>query len=201
MGSDRVLPKGDAIVVEAACEMPEWKVTRYRKAAVVFEERVYFVAARTALRRGAWRYVLEPWPEDLHDRPGATIYYDEAYVRARDEARSEQARVGRKAIGLLFVAWLLGFLFSGVKLRLNERYGIDPITATEQSVFIQRPLFLGLSALLMFSAIAGILPVLPLLATVVVVLVDLVVRSDRLLRGGLRQYGFCEWMFRRLPKD
>jgi hypothetical protein len=190
--------------------MPDWKATRYRKTAVVFEERTYFVASRTPLSGGVWRYVLSPWPEDLNDEPGNVVHYDEAYVGEREAGRQAQQRHEKRALGLFFVNSLLGFLFSGVKLRLNERYAIDPIAATRRSVFFEFLVLINLGALLVIGSFASVLsgayagrlvevfPLRILLFAAALVAIDAVIRKDRLERGGMRQYGFCEWLFRRL---
>ncbi len=181
--------------------MPDWKATRYRKTAVVFEERTYFVASRTALSGGVWRYVLAPWPDDLHDAPGRTIHYGEPYVLERDQTRREQGRLERKAVGLYFLTWLLGFLPSGVKLRLNERYGIHPLVVTGKSLFLEYLAFINLVVLLVIGGFTGALPILPLLGAAAVVAIDRTVRTARLEKGGMRQYGFGEWIFRRIRDE
>src|SRR5262249_38763211 len=137
VGSDSLMFKDDRLLVHASCEMPDWKATRYRKTAVVFREQTYFVASRMSLPGGGWRYVLEPWPEDHHDVPGNTVHYDEAYVLERDALHREQRHVEAKAMGLVLLTWLLGFLPSETKLRLNERYAIHPLTVTEKSLFLE----------------------------------------------------------------
>src|SRR6185503_10061668 len=93
VGTDKVLVKEDGtVVVHASSPMADWRATRYRKTAVVFEDRTYLVASRTALPGGWFRYVLEPWPEDLHDSPARTVVYGEAYVLEREEKRRGQRR-------------------------------------------------------------------------------------------------------------
>jgi hypothetical protein len=223
IGTDKVLVKDDgAVVVHASSPMPDWRATRYRKTAVVFEDRTYFVATRTTLPGGWCRYLLQPWPEDLHDSPARTVLYDEAYVLEREERRRAQQKHEVRAVGLFAVAWLLGFLPSGLKLRLNERYAIDPGTATRQSLFIQYLVALGLLTVFAIGFVAGALgPAFGapsgaasgavftglfrptrLLLTVVVLALDATIRTDRLQRGSMRQYGFGEWIFRRLgPRD
>jgi len=214
VGSDKVLVKDDgSVVIHASCEMPDWKATRYRKTAVVFEERTYFVASRTPLAAGVWRYVLSPWPEDLNEEPGNVVHYDEAYVVEREARRQAQQRHERRASGLFFVNALLGFLYSGVKLRLNERYAIDPIAATRRSVFFEFLVLINLGALLVIGSFATVLsgayagrlvevfPLRDLALAALLVAIDAVIRKDRLERGGMRQYGFCEWIFRRIRNE
>jgi hypothetical protein len=200
VGSDRVSLIGDNLVVESPYEMPDWKATRYRRTAVVFRQRIYFVASSRSLASGVHRYVLEPWPEDLHDRPGRIIDYHAAYALERDEQRRRQARVERESLVLFFLSPLLGFLPSGLKLALNDRYGYHPVTVTGRSLFIQRLLMLMLMALAPLSLFAGI-PIAPVAGLLLMVLVDLVIRQGRQLRGTLRQYGFWEWAVRRIRDE
>src|SRR5688572_9394437 len=122
IGSDTVSLRGTTVVIDAACEMPEWKAAAYRRTAIVIGQHTYFVATTERLPQGAWRYVLAPWPENHHDMPGNVVKYDPAYVKARDQARREQDKIEKKAVGLWAVSPFLGFPPSGTKLRLNERY-------------------------------------------------------------------------------
>lgn len=200
IGKDRVASRGEMLLVDAACEMPDWKATRYRRTAVVFRERTYFVASISTGPGGGHRYVLEPWPEDMHDSPGRTIHYDEAYVRERDEQRRRRARIENESLVLYFVSPLLGFLPSGLKLALNDRYGYHPVTVTGRSVFVERLLMLCLMVFVPLGLLAGI-PIVPVAGLLLMVLVDLPIRQNRLLRGTMRQYGFWEWAIRRLGDE
>jgi len=217
VGSDALLFKDGRLIVHSSCEMPEWKATRYRKTAVVFNERTYAVVSRLRLPAGGCRYVLEPWSPDDHDAPGNTVHYGEAYVLERDALRREQLRLEKKAVGLFFVTWLLGFLYSETKLRLNERYAIHPVAVTEHSLFIEYLALIGLMVLLAilgasaglgpaFGAssqrvVGGLLQPLPLLLGIAVLGPDLVIRRSRAGTGAMTQYGFYEWAFRRLHDE
>jgi hypothetical protein len=199
IGSDTVSLQGMTVVIEAACEMPEWRATRYRRTAVRIGAHTYFVSSKDRRPGGACRYVLEPWPEDHHDMPGNVVQYDPVYVKERDLRRREQARREKEAFGLWVVRLLLGFLPSGVKHRLNERYGFHPLTVTEQSLFIQRFVLIGLMGLFMIHMFTGVLGAkgLPLLGGIALIGVDLVVRTGQALTASLDQYGFGEWIVRR----
>ncbi len=217
VGADRVVYKAGAVVIHAAREMADWRVSRYRKTAVVLGGQTYFVASRMPLPDGAWRYALTPWPEDDHDQPGNVVHYDETYVLEREAVAHAQRRVDRTAVGLFAASLLLGFLFSPTKLRLNERYAIHPAVVTRRSLLLEYlALICVLSLLVIGGAAAGLAPAFgvaprdvlagglePLrLAVVAAVLAaDAVVRKARLDAGGMRQYGFGEWMFRRLRGD
>jgi hypothetical protein len=204
VGVDRVLSTDDgALVVHAAHEMPDWRITRYRKAAVVYREQVYFIEAKTPLPAGGCRYLLKPWPHDANDPAGLTIHYDQDYVRERDALRLRQAQLEGEAGVLLLLTPLLGFLPSTVKLRLNDRYGIHPLEITTYSVFIEAMVGLCAAVIIvidLFTGIYGAHAFVGLMRGVVAVLcvaaVDGSVRYHVVLGGGMRQYGFGEWIFR-----
>jgi hypothetical protein len=197
--------------------MPEWKATRYRKTAVVYGEQTYAVVSCMRLPAGGCRYVLEPWSPDDHDAPGNTVHYGETYVLERDALRREQSRLEKKALGLFLVTWLLGFLYSETKLRLNERYAIHPVRITLASLFIEYLAFIGLMVLLVilgaagglgpaFGAssqrvVGGLLQPLPLILGIAVLAPDLVIRRSRAGTGAMTQYGLYEWAFRRLHDE
>jgi hypothetical protein len=199
IGSDTVTLRGTTVVIDAACEMPEWKATTYRRSAIVIGQRTYFVSLKEPLPEGAWRYVLEPWPEDHKDMPGNVVHYDPAYVKERDLRRREQAQREKEAVGLWMVRPFLGFLFSGSKLRLNERYGFHPLTVTEQSLFVQKFVLialLGLMTIHMFTGVLGGLGFV-LLGALLFLVLDLVVRMGQAGTASMEQYGFGEWIVRR----
>jgi len=75
VGSDLVSRDGEAVLVESPSAMADWRVTRYRRTAILFEGRAYFVGAAGEVPQGPHVYRLEPWPDDLHDRPFETIVY------------------------------------------------------------------------------------------------------------------------------
>jgi hypothetical protein len=215
VGSDRFVVKGDTVVLYAACRMLDWKTTRYRKTAVVWRDRTYFVESQGPVTGAGWRYVLAPWPEDLHDTPGRVVHYDARYVQERDALRREQQALERSAVGLWAISPLLGFLPSRVKLRLNERYGFHPVTVTDRSLLLEYAILVVLlGAFVIFAMASGLAPVygadgrrvggpslVGLFLAAAFLAVDRIVRYDRLLTASMQQYGLGEWLVRRLDPD
>ena len=83
-GTDRIVPRGDKLVVYSSVDMHDWQVRRYRRPAIIVDGVTYFVAKKEAGENKEVRYVLEPWPENFRDLAGRRIHYDEEYVRVRD---------------------------------------------------------------------------------------------------------------------
>lgn len=195
VGSDRVSLLGEAVLVESTSPIPDWKVTRYRRTAIVYEERAYFVAAGGETPDGVHVYLLEPWPDDLHDRPRTALHYDAAFARTRDAHRQRAAQSSRATAALAILGPLVGFLPRRLKLSWHERYGLDPLVATRQSVFLEYLAMLGsgtLSVIGLFTmAFGGALPWL--LLACLVLGTDWLARSHSVATDSLDQPGFYEW--------
>ena len=180
--------------MESAADMPDWEFRDYRRTAVLFRDRKYFVAQKRLLPGGSYRYVLEPWG-DLADLPGRTITYDDAYAAARDKAVRDEARRDRVSEALFFVSPLLGLLPARAKLALNDRYAFDPPTVTRQSIFLERIAVYCLSTLIVLGNVAR-LPaawLAGLIGLVAAVYVDMVMRMGPAEGGEQEQPGFWEW--------
>ena len=194
MGADRVRLREASVVVDSAADMPDWEFRDYRRTAILFRDRQYFVAEKRLLPGGAYRYVLQPWG-DSGDLPGRTIVYDAEYVTARDAAARTTARRDGVSAALLFVSPLLGFLPARTKLMLDDRYGFDPQVVTRQSVFVERILAYSLPILLGLGGLAGMLDgwFAYLWAFTAAVVVDLIMRTSPSENGEPEQPGFWEW--------
>jgi hypothetical protein len=196
IGPDRVRFRGPDVFVESTADMPDWEFRTYRRTAVLFEGRRYFVSQKVLLDDGSYRYVLQPWTDDLTDLPGLTLVYDDDYVTQREDERREARQRDQTAAALFWVGPLLGFLPSRWKQRLNDRYAFNPVTVTLQSLLLERVALYALGALLTVGAFTGILggtlPMGILLALVVVV--DLVLRTGPAELGDMDQPGFGEWL-------
>jgi hypothetical protein len=194
IGRDLVRLYESGIVVESAADMPDWEFRDYRRTAVLFSDRRYFVAQKRLLPGGSYRYVLEPWG-DLADLPGRTITYDAAYAAARDADARDGRRRDRVSAALFFVSPLLGLLPARAKLALNDRYSFDPATVTRQSIFLERIALYCLSALIVLGNVAR-LPESWLAGLMVLgaaVLVDMIMRMSPADGGEQEQPGFWEW--------
>jgi hypothetical protein len=193
---DVIVVADDRVVIKTSSAMEDWRATRYRRTAIVFRGRTYYVESVHS-RGGRWEYHLALWSEGLHDAPSRVIYYDESYVLEREARRASESRHEVRAAFLYPIAPLLGFLPSAAKLALNDRYGWHPLTVTNWSLLVEYVGLLWVSFLLIFRQgwpdfIAGVLWVLA-----GTLLVDLVARHSTALGGGMRQYGFLEWLFKR----
>ncbi len=198
LGPDRVLRLGERLIVRSRVDMPDWNVRRFRRLAILFEGRRYFVCERTVEggADGTVRYVLAPWPDTLHDLPAGEAVYDEAFVQARDAARRELR--ARRSVGLvLFVLIpLLGFVWSRTKRRLLRRYGISTRTATTWSVRLEwLVLLFGSGPAALLGAFGGPVGRLLLVAWFAFWGVDLMFRYGDLHRDEPVHYGFYEWLF------
>ena len=194
VGRDAVRFRGSALVIDSAADMPDWEFRDYRRTAVLFRDRKYFVAEKRLLPGGSYRYVLEPWVDGA-EVPGRTITYNEAYAAARDAAAREGARRDRASAALFFVSPLLGLLPARAKLALNDRYAFDPPTVTRQSVFLERIVFYGLSAFIMMGGFVRLPEALlaGLMLVAAAVFVDMIMRMGPAEGGEQEQPGFWEW--------
>jgi hypothetical protein len=194
VGPDTVHFRGALVVVDSHADMADWDFRDYRRTAIVFRDRTYFVAEKRLMPGGAYRYVLEPWHGGA-DVPGRTVLYDDAYAAARDAAGREGARRDRVGAALWFVSPLLGLLPARAKLALNDRYAFDPPTVTRQSLFVERISVYCLGAFTLFGGFAR-LPfplLLGLIAVIFAILADMIMRMGPAEGGEQEQPGFWEW--------
>lgn len=209
VGRDWVLPDGDDVIVVAARELSEWRVTKYRKTAVVFDGRIWYVAdyeppagRRTDPKHGlGHRYRLVSWPGELHDLPARKIVYDADFTAARDnDYRSAVRQAGRRIVFVPFYP-VLGLLPAGVKHWLEERCGVRSVTATRQSLrleYVSALVFGGsIVPTLIFDDPLGIGLALPAVLGLGSLL-DFIMRWDRSADEHPLQYGAFEWLFRKL---
>lgn len=196
IGSDQVRFRGGAVVVDSAVEVSDWEFRAYRRTALLFRDRRYFVSEKRLLPGGSYRYMLEPWGDDLADLPGRTIVYDEGYAARRDAERRDAVRRDRVSAVLFWCGPLLGFLPSRLKLALNDRYAFHPVTLTLQSLFLERMALYTVGALLAIGAFTGILgQALPLaIAVEAALLLDIILRTGPAEAGEMDQPGFWEWI-------
>jgi hypothetical protein len=212
VGSDRVSIDGGRVLVESRADMPGWEVRAFRRTAIVYRGRRYFVAEKIR-ERDRVRYALEPWDEDRGDLDGGSIDYDESWVAARDQARRARAAASRVRTVLVPLYPLIGLLPGAIKRRLADGYGISEELATAQSLVLEGCVVLMVGAALSISSMTGIyghafgVESVPWLhdvgrtGTIALLLLvpDVVMRYAKILGESTYAWGFWEWLFRREP--
>jgi hypothetical protein len=199
IGPDRVALLDDRLLVVSRADMAGWDVRRHRSSLIRFEARTWRVMSKTAGANNTIQYALVPWHPANQEITGPEIDYNADYVALRDHALDLGRRNGLVVLLLRFLAPLAGFLPARIKARLESAYGLDPVSATFQSVLIE--LFIVLPALVL-SFMAFLLwrwAVGSLTVIAVVAAIDGVVRWDRVLGEERPPPGFYEWLIRRRP--
>lgn len=203
IGSDVVQRSGDRMTIIASAPMDGWEVRKYRAPVIRYQRRTWRITARTIDPDKRIRYELEAWAPVAGDVTGPEIEYSEDYVALRDQALTMGHRRSRGTMWLNYIGPLTGFLPARVKGRLEAQYGIDPVTSTQWSVFIQFLVTLAGFVLASIgqmvkihgvdSGISGRLMV----GIAVMVGVDAGVRLGRVLSEERPPPGFYEWLFKR----
>ncbi|HEX5071218.1 MAG TPA: hypothetical protein VFV78_13465 [Vicinamibacterales bacterium] len=193
------------MVVSTPVEMPDWEMTQHRIALIHFDGKSWRVAGKTSAG-GRILYQLAPWAPADEYVIGRQIEYNAAYVAARDRHIVATRRTGHVAFLVRCASPLIGFLPARTKEQLEARYGLDPVSATFQSVFLELLVTLcslvmvviGIFALGMAGSTAG-LSVKSFLALAIIAAVDGSVRYGRILREERPPVGFYEWLVKRQP--
>lgn len=178
-------------------EMPDWRASRFRPTAVLFEGERFKVQSYCRERRGLHLYELTPWPDDGIEPPGAVIEYDEQFVRLRGQIRSVNRVADALAVLATPLTPLLGFLPSGVQAALHGKIGLHPLAATNASITLEKIAAVLCGALAMIHLFTGgsltaelrhTLWLTPLLV------VDGVMRLDVVMKEETPPPGFLEWL-------
>jgi hypothetical protein len=189
--------------------MDGWEVRKYRAAMIRFDGRTWRIGGKTVGADRTIRYELVPWQPGEQDIPGLEIEYTPDYVALRDYTAATGRRRSNVTAGLRIVSPLIGFLSARTKARLEAVYGLDPVAATFQSVFLQFLITIGcfVLATIGMMAMAGAavyrlsggpgIPAVLLVAIGVAVGIDGAVRYGRILNEERPPPGFYEWLFRR----
>jgi hypothetical protein len=194
---DQVFSRGDALFVSSLREMPDWRVSAFRKTQVAFADRPYFVAVVEVGRDGRRLYHLRPWEPTDTDPPGRVIEYNMEYVLAREESVSRARRHWAASGFILFLAPLVGFLPAHLKKQLEDRFDLDSRMATRYSLVLEWGLLLAFSSWMVASALGKTILAGwdPELQMVLILAPDAVIRTVWLIDGS-RFYGFYEWLAR-----
>jgi hypothetical protein len=205
VGDDRIIRRGEQLIVCSKVDMDEWQVQNNRKTAIIIDEEVWCLVGKQHTASREIRYFLDPWPEYLRQIPGRRIRYDDGYLKARAEKeRKRKIQAGAGPI-LFHLSMLIGFLPSCVKHRIETQFGVPARNATFISIIIEWVLFFALGAILLVFAFGSLLaPSLaiytPLLILMVMpLLLDLIMRYNSYLREDRNPWGFFEWVFRSHP--
>src|SRR5579872_4855079 len=154
IGRDRITITGGQVIIDAAREMPDWKVREFNPLAVYFRGGKYVLRVRTAAEHPyAKRYILEPWTADSGEVARNFVTYDEEAVAEREGAvRSGRVDALVRAVLILFYP-LLGLLWSNTKEKLN-RFGFISRSLTGASIMMTFLLLLmeGVFAQILISA-------------------------------------------------
>lgn len=203
VGSDNVERSGDHLTIVTAAPMDGWEVRKYRAPVIRYSRRTWRITARTTEPDTRTRYELEAWVPVAGDVTGPEIEYTEDYVALRDQAVAIGRRRSRGTMWLNYVSPLTGFLPARIKNRLEVQYGIDPVTSTKCSIFIEALITLAGFVLgsigTMVIAFGYPSPIIPALVVGIgtVCGIDAGVRLGRVLSEERPPPGFYEWLFKR----
>jgi hypothetical protein len=203
VGEDRILRRGEQLLVCSNVDMDEWQVRQTRKTAIYINDEAWCLVGKQYTATNKVRYLLDPWPNQAKEIPGRRIRYDEEYVRARNEA--EKKRKIESGIGpiLYHLRAFVGFLPSCVKTRIESHFGVPARNATFVSIIVELFLFFVLGALLqilVYGAMRApqlVIFIPPLIVLVPVLFVDMAMRYHSYLREDASPWGLFEWVVRR----
>jgi hypothetical protein len=212
MGEDRILSKGDHLVIHSKVDMHEWDVGQTRKTVIYINGGYWYLVGKQFSTTEGVIYLLEPWPNVMREIPARIIEYDEEYVRARDRTVGKMRLYGRIGVVLYLMRALIGFLPSGIKTKIEMKFGLSARYATTASIFAELLLFLGS---------AGFFIVMPAFAAdrapgandplyvldvligsfvfeillMLLLLIDVAIRYSSCLREDSSPFGVLEWVW------
>ncbi len=192
VGTDRVLKRGENLVIDSVCEMEYWEPTEFRRTQIIYDDIVYFITDKKERKGKRWSYHLKEWPENLNDMAGHVFEYDEFFVEERDLIKGivKKRKMGR---GVYFVFYpLIGFLNAKTKKKLCHKYELCPLTATKASLLFSLISAIGLFC---FTMIPGLPGSDLIFCFVLLILVDLIFRFSQTMCSSQDQYGFLEWSY------
>jgi hypothetical protein len=177
--------------------MDGWDVRRHRHALIRFDGRTWRVTGKTAFASDKVHYELAAWDPGDREPVGPTIDYSPAYVAARDRALVAQRRRQQTRLWLTTISPFTGFLSARVKGWLEERYGLDPVATTWNSIVIEYVVAIASTAATAIGLNSGGFSVLPFAIAAIASTTDAIVRWDRLLWEERPPPGFFEWIVKR----
>ena len=182
--------------------MDEWSIQQYRKTVIFINDEAWCLVEKQYTAAKEVHYLLDPWPEHLHQIPGRRIRYDDDYVRSRNETEKKRKIKARFGPILNHLRAIIGFLPSRIKSVIEEKFGVPARNSTLISIIIELSLFVVLGAFLQIFTygsmrVPQLVIYVPLLIMLVVTtFVDLVMRYDSYLREDASPLGVFEWVLK-----
>src|ERR1051325_3193822 len=209
VGKDFLTITEQFVIIDAAREISDWQVREFQRLPIFLGDFKFFLRQKgDAQPPFARRYLLERWPDDAQfDAAASSFTYDEQFVAARDAEYARNLRYERIGRALICFYPLLGFLWSGIKRKL-EPAGFIPRSITGISIFSCVCLMLLQGTFLrmrlgLFTVLFGRMGGLQLgllaadYALLGLMLLDTVLRFDQHIKGVAEYpWGFCEWITR-----
>lgn len=188
--SDHVVELDDGVIIQAP-PMEGWRVSRHRKAAIHYRGVRYQLVAVEPIDANTMRYRLVRWRDSDTGMASAEIHYDDEFVRARDSVRSETDARTRAGFALLSLYPILGFLWSGTRRTIHERYGFG-LGAVAFSLFVE-----SAAVCLMATWVLTVFIPPYWWAAAIALTADVAMRWASSLREDFPYpYGFFEWLIR-----
>ena len=217
VGEDTIVRKGDRLVLYSKVDMEDWVVLHTRKTAIYINDEAWCLVGKQS-SAGEVCYILEPWPDVTSEVSGRVVRYSERYVRFRDEAVKQRRRENGIGAVLYYLRFLIGFLPSGVKAKIETAFGVPAKNATIISIFIELMSFfvLGIWLLYVFgmfywsqsdrfvydyAVVEALIEYTPAFIVLpLILLIDVVMRYDSYLRSDHSPLGVFEWVWRMFKK-
>jgi hypothetical protein len=199
MGEDRILRRGEQLVICSKVDMDEWQVQGTRKTAVIIEDDVWCLVGKEFTDSKEVHYILEPYSDYLSQLPGRRIRYDEEYVRICKGADDKKKIEARSDTFLYPFRAFIGFLSSQRKAAIEKKFSIPARNATFASILIEFYVLAVLGFFWWVFALLGAI-VIPVYLAVLVLFIDIIFRYGSYLREDASPLGFLEWLFRFLHR-
>lgn len=202
IGPDLVLFFDNKTVVCSPKQMHDWEARNFERPRIMIQGDAYYLSRRLPGDEDRpFRYELAEWPAFLESDPKNVIHYNEDYVEQRDgRYKRFKSKTGRTS-RLTFLYPILGFAWAGMKKKLLEPHGFNPVRISLFSCVLAYGIFMAELISFFFFA-SGVLQwssgnhMLWLDYTFLLVLpVDAAVRFFQIVNGTARYPdGFLEWI-------
>ncbi len=204
VGADLVREHPDGTLeIASSHHYADWRSGGYRPTVVAFRGKRYLVEQARSETDG-FRYRLRPWSNPDLLLAGNLVNYGSATPRAFADSRRRESRRDSAAWFLLALTPLMGLLPGRAQLKLEARYGFDPVSLTARSLMAEGcllivclcirilPVYVALRGYMSETAYLILLWILDIL--LLLLPFDFLFRWDRVWQGCRQQYGFGEWL-------